>query len=668
MLTGLSLRLRVLLIFAGLAGGILSLLAVGLWFAGGILSEGGVGSGAIMDGLAPAALIAGGGALAITGWVWFLFDRNGARPIELLAGGLRTGQTPEIPEARYLADLGPAARDAAEARARSAEALADAIAEHAADLQREKATLESILADIGAGAVMTDTAGRVVFYNASAARLLPGIALDRPIERHLAGGALEAAAARLAVGAASTDLTCLTSAGQRLWGRMRAVDGGTLLILRDRPAQRPAPRGTVEELRRHAATLLPMLDALDGPIPPALAQVIRAEGQGLANSMRQLTDAMTGDAPQGRVGLNELAAGLDLAPDQPRLMLVADAAGLNGLLRHLDRRLRAEGIAPRLGAEAEGAEARLSLAWAGAPVPMDRLEAWLSEPPDPMQPELTGHEILAAHVTGIWPEAQDGEARLVLPLPVAMGRADEAGLTYDFALSGRGAGSTRLDDLTCVVFDTETTGLDPATDRIVQIAGLRIARGRLTGERFETLVNPGRPIPASSTAFHGITDEMVAGAPDMTAALTAFRHFAEDAVLVAHNAPFDMGMLRRAALETGAHFDNRVLDTILLSAMVWGQSAPHTLDALSERLGIVIPPEERHTAMGDTRATAEAYLRLSAALKAKGLERFEDVLAESRRHSRLIEDANDPAAGAPAPARDAAAGSGAEGPDPGVGG
>ena len=637
MLTGLPLRVRVLLIFAGLAAGVVALLGLGLWIAARAAQ-----SGDAAGGLLQGALIAGGGAAAIIAGVWFLFDRNVARPIELLAGGLRTGQTPEIPEARYLADLGPAARDAAEARARTAEALSDAIAEHAADLQREKQTLESILADIGAGAVMTDAGGRVVFYNAAAARLLPGIALDRPLARHLAGGALESAAARLAAGAASTDLTCLTSAGQRLWGRMRGVEGGTLLMLRDRPAERPAPREALERLRRHAATLVPMLEALDGPIPPALAQAIRSEGQGLAASVRELTDRMTGDAPQGRAGLNELAAGLDLSPGQPPLALLADAAALNGLLRHLDRHLRAQGIAPHVRAEAEGAEARLSLVWTGPPVPIGRLEAWLSEPPDPMQPELTGHEILAAHVTGLWSEADGDEARLVLPLPLAPVRGDEAGLTYDFALSGRSAGSTRLSDLTCVVFDTETTGLDPATDRIVQIAGLRIARGRLTGERFETLVNPGRPIPAASTAIHGITDAMVAGAPDMTGALTAFHHFAEDAVLVAHNAPFDMGMLRRAALETGVYFDNRVLDTILLSAMVWGQSAPHTLDALTARLGIAIPPEDRHTAMGDTRATAEAYLRLSAALKAKGLDRFEDVLSEVRRHRHLIEDANVP--------------------------
>ena len=194
------------------------------------------------------------------------------------------------------------------------------------------------------------------------------------------------------------------------------------------------------------------------------------------------------------------------------------------------------------------------------------------------------------------------------------------------------------------MFDTETTGLEPSNgDEIIQIGAARIVNNRLLRrETFDQLVDPEMPLKPEGIPIHGITDAIVAGAPDMTGALTAFHHFAEDAVLVAHNAPFDMGMLRRAALETGVYFDNRVLDTILLSAMVWGQSAPHTLDALTARLGIAIPPEERHTAMGDTRATAEAYLRLSAALKAKGLDRFEDVLSEVRRHRHLIEDANVP--------------------------
>ncbi|MGR3409796.1 MAG: 3'-5' exonuclease [Paracoccus sp. (in: a-proteobacteria)] len=228
-----------------------------------------------------------------------------------------------------------------------------------------------------------------------------------------------------------------------------------------------------------------------------------------------------------------------------------------------------------------------------------------------------------------------------MPLWLAEPRTADSGVTYDFGLPTRGLGSTRLSDLTCVVFDTETTGLEPS-DRIVQIAGLRLVRGRRTGERFETLVDPGRPIPPASTKIHGIDDAAVSGAPTLSQALMAFHHFCDDAVLIAHNAPFDMGFLRRAQPEAGLQFDNRVLDTVLLSAMIWGQSAVHSLDALSERLGIVIPPEARHTAMGDTIATAEAFLRLIPALEAKGIVTFEDAVAEGRRHRRLIGDANLP--------------------------
>ncbi|MDP5307222.1 exonuclease domain-containing protein [Paracoccus spongiarum] len=651
MLTGLPLRLRILMIFAALLAGLLGLAGLALV----LLARGSASAGlpVAADPLVQAAAVLGFGAVAAVTLVWFLFDRHMARPIEALAGGLRTGRAPDRDAARYLADLGPASRAAAEARARSAEALAEAVRDHAADLAREKATMESILADIGAGALVTDAQGRVVFYNASAARLLPGLALDRPLSRHIAPGALEAAAARLQAGVEATDLVCLGGEGQRLTGRMRRLDAGTLLILRDRALERPAPRDALESLRRHAATLVPMLDALDGPIPPALARAIRDEGQGLAAALRRLSEIMSGDAISGRAALAELAAGLPGAADLPALSVLAEAGPMNAVLRHLHDRLAGSGAVAllRLG-PVEPDEVHLRLEWAGPPVPMDLLEGWLAEAPDSGQPGQSATEILAAHGTGIWPEAGDGPARLVMPLRRAAGPADAAGLTFDFALASRGAASSRLADLTCVVFDTETTGLSVSQDRIVQIAGLRIARGRLTGERFETLVDPGRPIPPAATAIHHITDAMVAGAPDMTAALHAFRHFAEDAVLIAHNAPFDMGLLRAAAAETGAHFDNRVLDTVLLSAMVWGQSAVHTLDALSARLGIEIAPEDRHTAMGDAIATAEAFLRLIPALEAKGITRFEEAVAEARRHRRLIADANEP----PHPALAAGAG------------
>ncbi|WP_411958060.1 exonuclease domain-containing protein [Paracoccus homiensis] len=636
MLTRLSLRLRVLLIFAGLAGAGAVLLVLALLVIGADSSD-----PQALDALVQGGLIAGFGGLAAVTLVWFLFDRHVARPIEALAGGLRTGQAPDPDDTRYLADLGPAARDAAEARARAAEALAEAVAEHAAELTREKATLEDILSDFGAGAVMVDPQGRVVFYNASAARLLPGLALDRPLDRHLLPGALQAAVARLNAGVDATDLTCLTHDGTRLSGRMRKLDQGTLLILRDHAPNRPAPRQALESLRRHAATLVPMLDALDGPMPPDLTRAIRDEGQGLSLATRHLTEILQSDAITSRASLPELLTGLPISGELPRLSVICEAQAMNALLSLLVDRLGRTGHPPRLRImPQDSAEAHLRIEWQGAPLAVAQLDHWLDQAPDPEQPDQSGADILQRHGTGIWPEADDKGCALILPLGLASGDVTGGGLTYDFALASRGAASSRLSDLTCVVFDTETTGLSPTEDRIVQIAGVRIARGRLTGESFETLVNPGRPIPPRATQIHHIDDRMVADAPDLTAALTAFHHFAEDAILIAHNAPFDMGLLRAAAAETGAHFDNRVLDTVLLSAMVWGGSVPHTLDALGERLDIQIPPEDRHTAMGDTLATAKAFLRLIPALSAKGIERFEDVQSNARRFRRMIEDAN----------------------------
>lgn len=626
---GPTLRLRILALFAGLA--VCVLLVAGLAMA--VLAL-----GASSDALIQAGMIVGFGVIGVVTALWWLFDQHLARPLERLAGALRTGQAPDD-TARFLGDLGPAARDAARARADADLALQQAIAAHAAEQQAEKSSLEAILADFGAGAVMTDAAGRVVFYNASAAGFLPGLALDRPLSGHLQTGALDAAQMRLRAGAGATDLTCLTTQGLRLACRLRQMPEGQLLILRDRPVERAAPRDMLEALRRHASALVPMLDALDGPIPPALAQAIRAEGQGLARTTRALSQIMAGDAPHATATLTEIAAGLP-AEDLPPVLFQADAAQMNALLHMLHRRLSETGHKALIGVQPDHeGQARLMLTWQGDPLAMDRLESWLKDAPDDAHPDASGDRILARHGTGIWAEGQGDRARLVMPLTLARQTRQDSGVTYDFALAARGAASGRLADLTCVVFDTETTGLTDR-DAIVQIAGLRLARGRLTGERFDTLVHPGGPIPTASTAIHGITDAMIRDAPDLTAALTAFRHFCGDDVLVAHNAPFDMGFLRRAAGQTGAHFDNRVLDTVLLSAMVWGQSEDHSLDALTARLGITIPPQDRHTAMGDTAATAQAYLRLVPALGAKGIVTFQDVQQQARRHRRLIADAN----------------------------
>jgi DNA polymerase-3 subunit epsilon len=212
----------------------------------------------------------------------------------------------------------------------------------------------------------------------------------------------------------------------------------------------------------------------------------------------------------------------------------------------------------------------------------------------------------------------------------------------DFRLLGRP--SKPLDehcllrDLDLVVFDTETTGLLPDEgDEIVQIAALRVVGGEvLTTEPFDTYVNPNRPIPAASTAIHQVTEDMVKDAPLVRDALRSFHRYIDGHALVAHNAPFDMTFLRRRETQLGLRFDNPVIDTVLLSAVVFGQSQTHTLDALCERLGITIPEDVRHTALGDARATAFALRALIPMLEAQGITTVRALNAACDQHARLL--------------------------------
>jgi DNA polymerase-3 subunit epsilon len=191
------------------------------------------------------------------------------------------------------------------------------------------------------------------------------------------------------------------------------------------------------------------------------------------------------------------------------------------------------------------------------------------------------------------------------------------------------------------VFDTETTGLNPQVDEVCQIAAVRVVNGKLLdAERFDMLVNPGRKIPAASTAVHHITDEMVADAPDVAEALARFHTFADGCVLVAHNAPFDMAFLRRREREIGRRFDQPILDTVLCSAILFGQSAEHTLDALCDRLSITIPEADRHTAIGDAIGTADAFRKMIPMLEAADLPNLGALIKAFDRHSRLIEHLN----------------------------
>jgi DNA polymerase-3 subunit epsilon len=186
-----------------------------------------------------------------------------------------------------------------------------------------------------------------------------------------------------------------------------------------------------------------------------------------------------------------------------------------------------------------------------------------------------------------------------------------------------------------VVFDLETTGLRPSQgDAIVQVGAVRIEDGAEVAA-FATLVNPGRAIPPAATRYHGLTDAMVAGAPPVAEALAAFRDFAADAVLVAHNAAFDLTVLKIAAEAGAPRLANPALCSMVVAAALDPREQDVTLDGLCGRLGIVI--EGRHQALGDARATAALWRHLLGRCAARGIAGLAELARETRMARHIAE-------------------------------
>ncbi len=196
----------------------------------------------------------------------------------------------------------------------------------------------------------------------------------------------------------------------------------------------------------------------------------------------------------------------------------------------------------------------------------------------------------------------------------------------------------RLDDLTFVVFDTETTGLRTESgDRVISLAGVRVRGGQVKrGEIFDALVQPGRAIPAESVRFHGITDAMVAAAPAMDLVLPAFLQFAREAVLVGHEASFDLRFLEPELRRLGLPplTARSILDTRLLSRSLHGPGEAHSLEAIALRLGVTVTA--RHSALGDALTTAEILVRLLTLLRNRGILTLGEALDAVRGARRVV--------------------------------
>jgi CBS domain-containing protein len=188
-------------------------------------------------------------------------------------------------------------------------------------------------------------------------------------------------------------------------------------------------------------------------------------------------------------------------------------------------------------------------------------------------------------------------------------------------------GATPLIALDAVALDTETTGLDTAKARIVQIGAIAVSRGRiLDGRQIEMLVDPESAIPSASTRIHGVTNAMVRNAPAFAAAWTAMQAFIETRIIIGHAIGFDLSMLEREATRAGLPWKKpRSLCVRLLARLVEPGQTNLSLDAIAARLGIVIV--DRHSALGDARAAAEIFVALLPKLQERGIR----TLAEAER-------------------------------------
>ncbi|MFN3075802.1 MAG: exonuclease domain-containing protein [Alphaproteobacteria bacterium] len=576
--------------------------------------------------------------------------------------------------------------------ARHGQEMAAAMAAATADVEAQKSRLEAILMDLQEGVLVCTLNDRILLYNRLALRLLNvggELGLGRPlftlVTREPVTNAFRRLRVRLAEGrhighpmGVTTRFVCATADGQTMLnaqmtlilsqdetqptGYVLTFDDITqdlaALAKRDRLLREATEglRGPIANLRA-AAEVAGTLSENASDARRAFDDIILKESILLSDSINRLSEefraVVSGYWPMVdgfSATLFELVA-MRLKETQDIAVTVVDLPQwLHGdmhlvilLCEHLVTRIASHtGLhAFDLGAEAGTRQVYVNIVWRGDPVPSMVLNSWLDRLLPGAPGELTLRDVLDHLQSDVWSEPiGEGLARARIPLLPARGVHTFSELPprpefYDFSLLGQEVWAGEILDqplssISYVVFDTETTGLQPGVgDEIVSIAGVRIVQGRiLTGETFDRLINPGRSIPRSSTRFHGITDDMVRDKPPVTLVLPQFHEFVGDAVLVAHNAAFDVAFLKLREAECGIAFDNPVLDTLLLSVFLHDHTPDHTLDAIAGRFGVSL--SARHTALGDSLLTAGIFMRMLRMLEARGVTTLRHAIEAAR--------------------------------------
>ena len=181
----------------------------------------------------------------------------------------------------------------------------------------------------------------------------------------------------------------------------------------------------------------------------------------------------------------------------------------------------------------------------------------------------------------------------------------------------------KIDEEEFVVFDIETTGLNSHTNKIIEIGAVKIKAGRII-DRYSQLINPGISIPYHITEITSITNEQVANQPKIDEVIGKFVEFIGDAVLVAHNAPFDMGFIKRDIKEyLNIDLESSVIDTLQMARDLFPDFKKYGLGDLNKALGLAL--EKHHRAVDDSQATANMFIIFLEKYKEKGIEYLKDI-------------------------------------------